>query len=80
MSFWCSEIPLKEKRSGLIIIYLSINRKSLSFNKNLRDFFRFRPDNFSDELFRKRLNIEPTKVNKILENMINDKIISFKSL
>jgi len=44
--------------------------------KDLRDFFRFRPDNFSDEIFCERLKITPKQADKILENMINDKIIS----
>jgi len=48
--------------------------------KKLRDFFRFRPDNFSNEIFCERLKIAPKQADKILENMINDKIISLMKI
>ena len=43
--------------------------------KDLRDFLRFRPDNFSNEIFCERLKISPKKADKILKNMIKGKII-----
>ena len=43
--------------------------------KDLRDFLRFRPDNFSNEIFCERLKISPKNADKILKNMIKDKII-----
>ena len=57
---------------------MRLNSSDLLFGikaKNLRDFFRYYDDNFSDKSFYEKLNIEPSIANKILEDMIKDEII-----